>query len=215
LFVGYTFTSIQARIKVSENPLEIASVASRRLVDDFAYRSHIANDSVMIGARVCVLDQLNELGFRPDALVPVELASGLPRAIRQALPIDLVPLRLETLVGNCYRRWLNNPDVNIDLTDSKGQYFLIMFGQSIGPFVSSIFWLFLHLFYILLIYIIFSVGLRFVAFAVPASVHFLVLATTPGEIFVLVKAMIPYLLILFTISFFWHSSRRSGHRAFE
>ncbi len=215
LFVGYTFTSIQARIKVSANPLEIASVASRRLVNDFAYRSHIANDSVMIGARLCVLDQLNDLGLRPDALVPVELASGLPRAMRQTLPIDLVPLRLETLVGNCYRRWLDNPDANIDLTDSKGQYFLMMFGQVIGPFVSSIFWLSLHLFFVLLIYMIFFVGLRFVAFAVPASVHFLVLATTPGEIFVVVKAMIPYLLILSTVSFFWRSSRRSGHREFE
>ena len=35
----------------------------------------------------------------------------------------------------------------IDLTDSKGQYFLIMFGEFIGPLVSSIFWLLLYFFY--------------------------------------------------------------------
>ena len=205
LFFGYTITSMHNRIRISPDPFEIVSLASARFVDDFSYRSHIANDSVLIGARACVLGQLDEAGLSAGALFPIELASGFPRLIRQVLPIDLAPVRLETLVGNCYR----------NLSDSKGQYFLIIFGQFLGPFVSSVFWLFLHLFYILLIYMIFSVGLRFVAFAVPASVHFLVLATTPGEIFVLVKAMIPYLLILFTISFFWHSSRRSGHRAFE
>ena len=215
LFFGYTITSMHNRIRISPDPFEIVSLASARFVDDFSYRSHIANDSVLIGARACVLGQLDEAGLSAGALVPIELASGFPRLIRQVLPIDLAPVRLETLVGNCYRKWLNIPNANIDLSDSKGQYFLIIFGQFLGPFVSSVFWLFLHLFYILLIYMIFSVGLRFVAFAVPASVHFLVLATTPGEIFVLVKAMIPYLLILFTISFFWHSSRRSGHRAFE
>lgn len=207
LFVGYTVTSRYNRIRVSQDPVEILTDASKRLVDDFSYRSHIANDSVLIGARSCVLDQLNDSGLTAGSLFPIELASGLPQPIRQALPLDIAPFRLETLVGDCYRSWLGMTDAKkIDLSDSKGQYFLIMFGQIIAPFVSSAFWLLLHFSFILLIYIAFSFGLRFVAFSIPASVHFLVLGTTPGEIFVVVKAIFPYLLIMYIISFFWRNN---------
>ena len=208
LFFGFTVTSLQNRIELSQNPFETASVAGKHLLRDLSYRSHIANDSVLISARSCVLDQLNDSGLTASSLFPIELASGMPRQIRQALPLDVESVRLEKLVGNCFKLWLNTPPwINIDLSDSKGQYFLIMFGQFVGPLVSSIFWFLLHSFYILLFYAIFSFGLRYVAFAIPASVHFWVFGTTPGEVFVVFKALIPYLLMLCVVDFFLRCSR--------
>jgi len=208
LFLGFTVTSLQNRIELSQNPFETVSLAGKHLIKDLSYRSHIANDSVLINARSCVLDQLNDSGLSAGSLFPIELASGLPRQIRQALPLDVESVRLEKLVGNCFKLWLNpKPWINIDLSDSKGQYFLIMFGQFVAPFVSTIFWFLLHTFYILLFYTVFSFGLRYVAFAIPASVHFLVFGTTPGEFFVVVKAMTPYLLILYIIDFYLRCSK--------
>lgn len=214
LFIGYAFTSMQARINVSLNPLEIASVAGKRLVDDLAYRSHIANDGVMIGARACVLEQLNELGLSKEFVLPIELASGLPHPIRQLLPLDIGSARLEALVGNCYRRWLDMPDANIDLTDSKVQYFLITFGQITAPFISTAFWLILGLIYILSVYLLFLSGLRLVAFAIPAATHFLVLGTTPGEVFVVIKALLPYFAIIALFSFLNRIFRKSSSSNF-
>ncbi len=196
LFVGYMITSMQARIKFTEGPVDMVSVVAGRLVDDFAYRSHLANDSVIIGARSCVLTQLHDLGLNQAFILPVEIASGFPQPLRQSLPLDLTSARLESLVGNCYRQWLGAPNTNIDLTDSKMQYFLTIFGVELSAFIGSVFWLLLHLICIGLICSVFYAGFHGIAFALPASTHLLVLGTTPGEVFVLVKALTPYVVLL-------------------
>ena len=191
----YSLVSLQARVKSDTSPVKTASTILQRLVDDVSYRSHIANDSVILGARSCVRNQLRLEGVSPSALLSMELASGLPAPMRSALYPELSDQRLESRVGRCYRKWLGEPSLRPDLSDSKTEYFLVSFNPLFSALLGSVSWLFLSTFFLSSISYLYYLGARYTGFFVPASAHLLVLSTTPGEFLVFFKAVAPYLAL--------------------
>lgn len=200
LFIGYTVTT-SFRIQSDLGFIESAPPAAKSLIRDLSYRSHIGTDSGVLAARNDVLDQLRVYKFHPMQILPIEFASGMPAFVRAYLPAEYQFARFEVLVGNYYQS-LDSRRVYVDLHDSKSQYFLIIFGAGLGSIASTLFWLSVHLVLLLLVQTVFKSGLGSSAFIVPASFHFLVFGTTPGEIFVFAKSAMPYLLLFSILIYF-------------
>lgn len=202
LFLGFTLTSLHNRIPSKQNILETAQLSAQNLINGIAYRSGIANDSVILGARSCVLSQLRHDNQQQHEILSMEILSGLPKPLRDKVDANLIDKRLERRVGQCYRDWLANPGLKPDLTDSRIEYFLVGFGPFLAPFVGSTFWIILVYIFILLINTSFHSLSASVAFFLPASAHILSLSDTPGSFLVFIKAALPYFLLI-TIATQW------------
>ena len=195
IFTAYGLTSLQARIQPGSSFSVTLSLIGQRLVDDLAYRSGIANDSVVLGARTCVLQQLEAEGKQPFDLLTMEVVSGLPAPLRLSIYPLIGEQRLEPRVGQCYRDWLREPSLRPDLSDSKIEYFLAVLPPFMAGVIGGTIWLLTGMLFLAFLAYLFDIGLESIAFFVPASAHLLVLSTTPGEFLVLLKAGLPYLAV--------------------
>lgn len=200
IFAAYGITSLQARVKPSSSSLGTLSLLGQRLVDDLAYRSGIANDSVVLGARACVLQQLAAEGKNSSELLLMEVVSGLPAKLRQSIYPQIGDQRLEPRVGQCYRDWTRDPLIRPDLSDSKIEYFLVALPVFIAAAIGVIVWLSLGTLFLASLSSLFDYGFKSIAFFVPASAHLLVLSTTPGEFLVFIKAGLPYLALFWFLA---------------
>ena len=197
----FTLSSIQQRFAFDGNMINLPSVVFSKLQRDLSYRSGYGTDSVVIGARECIIDAI---GYpQLPSIIGNELVLGLPAPLRSAISPNLFDNKLEVLVGNCYGKWLGIPKLTIDLLDTKAEYFLVVFGMFWGGLFSVLFWLGLELALILLIVSLFASGIRYVAFLVPAFSQIVVFSSTPGDLFVYLKAALPTYFIIFFACYFY------------
>lgn len=199
LFLSFGLTSLHNRVPKQDSLVRTTQLVASNLVNGIAYRSGIANDSVILGSRDCVLQQLKQDSQQPTTLISMELASGLPKSLRDNFGEDLIDKRLERRVGQCYRDWLQRQDLKPDLSDSRIQYFLVALNPSIAPFVGSMFWILLIYSYLFLVCALCQKGLCSLAFLLPASAHTLALSDTPGAFVVFFKAAFPYTLLILLV----------------
>ncbi len=201
LVISFAFATFTNRTKFDADfyrfPLHVFSSLQR----DLSYRSGFGTDSVVIGARQCIV---NTIGYENlPSIINNELILGLPAPLRSSMSPNLFANKLEVLVGDCYRNWLGIKNIRIDLLDTKAEYFLVVFGPLWGGFFATLFWLGLELGLTMFISYLFTVGVKNVAFMLPAFAQVVIFASTPGEFFVYLKAALPLFFMILVVSEFF------------
>ena len=116
--------------------------------------------------------------------------------MRRRLSPSLFEQKLEVLVGDCYKQWLNRDDLRVDLLDTKAEYFLAVFGPFIGGPTATFLWLGSELFVMIMFTYLFAKGVRLMAFMAPAFTQVVIFASTPAEFIVFFKAALPTLCLI-------------------
>ena len=193
LVVTFAVASVQ-RIAYKKELSSIPSSVFTSLQYNVGYRSGFGTDSVVIGARQCILSKLTT--GNPSDLIVNELILGFPSTIRRRLSPSLFEQKLEVLVGDCYKQWLSRDDLRVDLLDTKAEYFLAVFGPFIGSPMAIFFWLGCELFVMIVFTYLFAKGVRLIAFMAPAFTQIVIFASTPAEFMVFFKAALPTLCLI-------------------
>ena len=193
LVITFASASVQ-RISYNKELSSIPSSVFASLQYNFSYRSGFGTDSVVIGARQCISSKL--ITRNPFDLIVNELILGFPSMIRRRLSPSLFEQKLEVLVGDCYKQWLNRDDLRVDLLDTKAEYFLAVFGPFIGGPMATFLWLGSELFVMIMFTYLFAKGVRLMAFMAPAFTQVVIFASTPAEFIVFFKAALPTLCLI-------------------
>ena len=178
------------------NVLESPASPLRLLVSDLGYRSGFGTDSAIIGATNCVSAKLQASNHRKIEIFSIELASGLPRSMRDALYPRLGQMKLEALAGLCYKEWLRTPHWHVDLLDVKSEYFLFAFPPLLGGVLGVLSWSAVGCLLLIFFVWLYKNVSTSLAFAIPASLQALTYTSTPADYLVLFKSLIPLMIMV-------------------
>lgn len=206
-YIAYACATLPVRVHPLDSERSIANKINASLVYDISYRSGFGTESAILASKDCL--HHNQLSLT-QILIP-EFIRGMPSQLRnQTMKYSLDYHKLEDLMRQCF----SSHDLDVlgfDLFDVKSEYFLAAdMYPLLASLISTLFWLLLGLLFFASLACIYSLGLPiFSIVLVPFFVAF-ILSTSPGDLLVLFKTILPYMLLLPMIKYplvFRHASK--------
>ena len=184
---AYLVTTLTSRLNI--NSEHIIPHVARSLQRELSYRSGFGTDSSVTANLQCINTYLDSKRMRRPDLLLIELATGLPRPLRNTLYPNLMSNRLESIMKYCYANKLGNMQLHLDLLDTKNEYFIVLNSSPyLAALTGSLFWAVASLSIIVAILKLHP----FFSFGVAASIQILTFSSTPGELVSVLKILILY-----------------------